>query len=124
MCLNCTYFKYDNTFYQQIHGTAIGSPLSPVVANLFMESLETKAIQSARHPPKFYKRYVDDSNMINIKERFADGFINHLNEQDENIKFTIEKEENRELALLCNTEIQMAQSTPKFIENKLTLTST
>ncbi len=44
LCLNCTYFKYDGQFYKQIHGAAMGSPLSPVICNLYMEQLEMKAI--------------------------------------------------------------------------------
>ena len=48
-----------NKPYQQTKGVAIGSPLSPVAVNLFMEWLEEKAIDSA--PPECKpKRYVDD----------------------------------------------------------------
>ena len=28
-CLNCTYFVFDGEFYRQIHGAAMGSPVSP-----------------------------------------------------------------------------------------------
>ena len=34
-------------YYKQAHGTAMGSPISPIVANLFMEESETKAINTA-----------------------------------------------------------------------------
>ena len=40
VCLRCTYFVYDGTFYQQIHGAAMGSPVSPIVCNLYMEHFE------------------------------------------------------------------------------------
>ena len=33
-CLKCTYFVYNNKFYQQTEGTAMGSPFSPMIANL------------------------------------------------------------------------------------------
>ncbi len=58
LCLNCTYFKFEGQFYRQIHGAAIGSPLSPVICNLYMEDLEEKAISTLEVKPKFYKRYV------------------------------------------------------------------
>ena len=36
-CLNTTYFIYDGTYYHQTHGAAMGSPISPLVANCYME---------------------------------------------------------------------------------------
>ena len=36
-CLNTTYFIYDGAYYQQTHGAAMGSPISPLVANCYME---------------------------------------------------------------------------------------
>ena len=39
-CLSTTNFKYNDTYYQQIFGTAMGSPVSAVMANLVMEDLE------------------------------------------------------------------------------------
>ncbi|KAI8493100.1 hypothetical protein Bbelb_291040 [Branchiostoma belcheri] len=37
LCLGCTYFTYKGQFYQQMHGCAMGSPVSPIVVNLYME---------------------------------------------------------------------------------------
>ena len=51
-CLKTTYFQFQGSFYEQINGAAMGSPISPIVANLFMEDFEVKAIQSAKNPPK------------------------------------------------------------------------
>ena len=50
LCLNCTYFLYQGQFYQQIHGATMGSPVSPIVCNLYMEDFEEKAITTAAHP--------------------------------------------------------------------------
>ena len=47
-CLGSTYFTFKGRFYEQQEGAAMGSPISPIVANLYMEDLETKAIQSAQ----------------------------------------------------------------------------
>ena len=42
VCLRSTYFSYRADIYEQINGVAMGSPLSPVVANIFMEHFEDK----------------------------------------------------------------------------------
>jgi len=46
-----------------VHGEAMGSPLSPIVANLYMEWFETKALDSFPLKPEWWDRYVDDTNM-------------------------------------------------------------
>ena len=38
-CLKSTFFTFQCKYYEQVKGAAMGSPLSPVVANLFMENL-------------------------------------------------------------------------------------
>ena len=51
-CLHNTYFSFQNKFYEQIEGAAMGSPVSPIVANLFMEDFERKALTAAIYPPQ------------------------------------------------------------------------
>ena len=63
-CLRSTYFTFKGRFYEQQEGAAMGSPISPIVANLYMEDLETKATQSAQNPPSFWRRFVDDTLII------------------------------------------------------------
>ena len=45
--LTTTYFKFRGNIYQQKFGAAMGSPVSAIVANLFMEFLEQSAIATA-----------------------------------------------------------------------------
>ena len=58
--LTSTYFCYDGQVYEQTDGIAMDSPLSPVIANFFMEDFEKKAIELATHKPTCWYRYVDD----------------------------------------------------------------
>ena len=45
-CPHNTYFSFQNKFYEQVKGAPMGSLVSPIVANLYMESFERKALVS------------------------------------------------------------------------------
>ena len=87
--LNTTYFTFQGKMYEQVKGAAMGSPLSPLVANLFMEDIETKALATAPSTPKIWKRFVDDTFTI-IQKADKDAFLDHINSIDSNIHFTYE----------------------------------
>ena len=48
--LRTTYFTFQGKMYEQVKGAAMGSPISPIVANLFMKDLETRALATAPFP--------------------------------------------------------------------------
>ena len=50
-CLHNTYFSFQNKFHKQVEGAAMGSPISPTVANLYMEHFERKVLRLATNPP-------------------------------------------------------------------------
>ena len=52
-CLKNTYFSFQDLFYEQVEGVAMGSLVSPIVANIYMEYLEQKALSTAPHPLGF-----------------------------------------------------------------------
>ena len=83
-CLNNSYFSFQGRFYQQTEGAAMGSPISPIEANLFM------AIKTSSTPPALWKRYVDDTFTI-IKKENRNSFLQHLNSIHLNIIFTYEE---------------------------------
>ena len=61
LCLESTFFRYHGNFYQQLNETAMGSPVSVVVADTVMWRLEEKALATYTNPPPFLYRYVDDT---------------------------------------------------------------
>ena len=89
--LNHDYFKYDGDHYKQIFGCAMGSPISPVLADLVMEEIEETAISTFPHPPKWWFRYVDGSHSCLRKDQ-VDQFHKHLNSINPNKQFTLELE--------------------------------
>ena len=45
LCLTSTaYFQYNGKHYKQLHGTAMGSPVSVVVAQIVMQNIEEQAL--------------------------------------------------------------------------------
>ena len=97
--LSNNYFVFNDKIYKQVHGCAMGSPVSPVVANLCMEEIEESAISNSPVSPKIWKRYVDDSFCI-IKKDHVSAFHDTLNSIDTNILFTIETECNEKISFL------------------------
>ena len=74
----------------------MGSPASPVIANVFMIKLEQKALESFEHPPKTWQRFVDDIFTI-VKRSQVKNLLPHLNKQHPNISFTVEEEQDNKL---------------------------
>ena len=96
-----THFTFNDSIYDQTDCVAMGSPLTPVLVNLFMGFHEQNWIEQAiDRKPIFYKRYVDDIFAIFESESDADAFYSYLNTRHENIKFTFEKEKDNKLPFL------------------------
>ena len=101
LCIKTTYFQLNTDFYQQDFGMAMGSPLSPIVSNIFMEDFEQHHIQNYTHKPVIWWRYVDDVFAIwpyDIDK--LNKFLDFINTKENSIKFTIETELNLQLPFL------------------------
>ena len=98
-CLNATYFVFEGCYYQQVFGTAMGSPVSAVIANLVMEEVEQRALASAPVSLSFWKRFVDDV-ISAVSTNEIDILLQHLNSIEPSIQFTVEREINGHLAFL------------------------
>ena len=77
----------------------MGSPVSAVIANLYMESFEEQAITTSSYEPRIWKRYVDDTFTILDREN-VDDFLQHLDNRQPFIQFTMETEKDKKLAFL------------------------
>ena len=88
-CLRSTYFVFQGQYYEQTEGAAMGSPLSPIIANIYMEHFETRALETAPHPPTLWKRFVDVTFVI-LETTYKDEFFQHINGIEQKIQFTAE----------------------------------
>ncbi len=77
----------------------MASPVSAVVANLYMEFFEEEALNSAPVKPVLWKRYVDDIFCI-VKKGSEKHLLDHLNSVRPSIKFTMEPDEDSKLPFL------------------------
>ena len=100
-CLNSTSFRWRDKFFKQTKGAAMGSPLSPIIANLFMEHLEQQALTSSPKSPSLWLRYVDDTFVIwPHSPSHLQDFLQHINRQHHDIQFTMETENDGSLPFL------------------------
>ena len=58
--LTKTWFLFDGTFFKQTDGVALGGPASSVVAELYMQNHDNRALTTFENSPRIYKRFVDD----------------------------------------------------------------
>ena len=68
----------------------MGSPVSPVVANVYMEFFEHRALTSTGNPARLWRRYVDDTFVI-LQQSQKEEFLQHINFVDPSILFTTEE---------------------------------
>ena len=79
----------------------MGSPLSPVVANIFMEDFESTAITTADRQPKVWYHYVDNTFVVwQHGRRHLEEFLTHINGLHGRIQFTMEVEDNNRISFL------------------------
>ena len=113
---NCSKFLFENTLfsfngnvYQQIEGTPMGSPISPLFADIVMDNLEVYCLHKLKinHncSPLFYYRYVDDT-ILCVHKKHVDLIINTFNSYSSNLQFTFELEHNKRINFLDMTLIR------------------
>ena len=96
-------------FYQQHDGVSMGSPLGPTIANFFLAHMENKVLSSGLYfLPKLYLRYVDDIFAVFPDDKSCTSFLDLLNFQHKNIKFTAELA--AETIPFLNVEIKLNDS--------------
>lgn len=70
---------------------AVGSPLSPVLTDVFVEDFEETVLAEATHKPLCWFHYVDDTFVIWPQgTEKPERFLDHLKGIHRNIRFTVD----------------------------------
>ena len=111
-----SFFMFNNKFYKQIDGVVTGSPLSPVLANIFMYSFENKWLKDYPYGLKhvFFRRHMNDIFVLFSSLSHAEKFKNYLSPKHLNLNFTFEKENDGRLSFL---DINNFGEKGKFVTN-------
>ena len=92
-------FSFKNNMHQQIDGVAMGSPLGPALANIFVGYQEAKLFNITKRPLVYFW-YIDDTFAVFNNEEDCNTFFIHLNSLNPSLRFTYEKESNHSLPFL------------------------
>ena len=84
LCSTSTYFQYYSKHYKQLHGTAIGSSVSVVVAEIVVRNIKEQAVATYSETLSLWLRYIDDTIPAVHKNKMNE-FHEHLNKQNTSI---------------------------------------
>lgn len=99
VCLRSTFFQFEDLFFQQVSGLAMGGPISAVIANLVLESAEKELMSTLPFKCIFYKRFVDDC-LLCVPKSKGNMLLHHFNSFHNSIQFTLEEEVDKTINFL------------------------
>ena len=99
LCTKNVHFSFNSEIYIQLDRVAMGSPLGPVIANIFMVELETTLSPKLEDHVQKWRRFVDDK-FAYVKIGSVEYVLLVLNSFHKNIKFTYEEEQENTLPFL------------------------
>jgi hypothetical protein len=97
-CVNSNFFVCKGVVYRT-STCPMGSPLSPILASIFMEVFEEGMLNAVPIEIRLWKRYVDDTLVI-VKRGDEEELLRFLNNVHPAIKFTCEKEVEESIPFL------------------------
>ena len=97
--------------YQQVDVVAMGSPLGPALANIFVGFYESKLFEKISRP-LYYCRYVDGTLAIFENASECSLFLTELNSLHPSLSFTCEREHDNQLSFL---DILIEKKRNKFV---------
>ena len=108
-----SFFVFDVEYYIQVDGVAMRSPLDPTLANAFLCYYEKKSLRECpeKFLPKVYKKYVEDIFVTFDSYSQLLKFVDYMNHQHSNLKFTFEVEQNNSFSFL---DVKICKENDRF----------
>ena len=109
-----SFFRFSNKFYIQVDGVAMGSPLGPMLADIFLSPHEENWLNKCpiEFKSSFYRRYVDDIFVLFESPESAHSFCQYMPSKHQNINFTVEQENIGPLSFL---DVKICRKNGKFV---------
>ena len=108
-----SYFIF-NILYKQKDGMAMGSPLGPTPANVFLSFYEVKLIEECpkEFKPVFCRRYVDDIFVLFESTEHLSEFCYYFNTCHPTMSFSFEQEKNEKFSFI---DVKVSREKGKFV---------
>ena len=92
----------------------MGSPLDPILANIFLSHHEKNWLNKCliEFKPSFYRRYVDDIFVLFESLESSHSFREYMSSKHQNINFTVEQ---RNIGSLSFLDVQICRKNGKFV---------
>ena len=84
--INSTFFRFDKKIFKQIFGMPMGSPLSPILANIVLQDLEQEIFTTNNIISPFYLRYVDDI-VLAVHEEKVEEVLDLFNSYHDRLRY-------------------------------------
>src|ERR1700761_3988663 len=94
LAVDDSFFSFNNKLYRQTDGVAMGSPLGPLFANIFLSHYESQWLKDSPIKPSLYRRYVDDTLWSIPADSNIQSLMTFMNSRHANMRFTYETESN------------------------------
>ena len=99
LCTKSAHFTLNSKTYKLIDGVAMGFPLRPVLAKIFIVELKQNIIPTLSKDISLWKRYVDGTIYFGNSNRIS-HVLESLNSFQSNIKFTIGTEKENKIVFV------------------------
>ena len=109
-----SFFTFNNKFYIQVDGVAMGSILGPIMANIFLSHHEENWLNKCHieFKPSFYRKYVNNIFVLFESSESAGSFREYMTSKHQNINFTVERENVGSLSFL---DVKICRKNCKFV---------
>ena len=116
------FFGMGSDIYRQEEGLAPGSPLSPVLANIYMEYFEEMAFGSTSLKSSLWFRYINYTFILWPHQEDLQTLLDHVNSIPLSLQFTMEKDEDNKLPFHNALETRTEQGFRSCVYCKPTFT--